>query len=66
MDVALTRPGIDPVIDAEMAKLADEALSKAGCDDLGEFLREGSDEANELQKKLKKLRERNSHKKLLH
>ena len=37
-----------------------EALSKAGCDDLGEFLREGSDEANELLEKLKKLGERDS------
>jgi hypothetical protein len=66
MDVALTRPRIDPVIDAEMAEVADEALSKAGCDDLGEFLREGSDEANELLKKLKKLGERDSPKKFLH
>ena len=66
MDVALTGPRIDPVIDAEMAELADEALSKAGCDDLGEFLREGSDEANELLEKLKNLGGRNSHKKLLH
>ena len=65
MDVALTRPN-DPVLDAEAAELADEALRKAGRDDLGEFLREGSDEANELLKKLKKLRERDSHKKLLH
>jgi hypothetical protein len=52
MDVALTGPRIDPVVDAEMAELADEALSRAGCDDLGEFLREGSDEANELLEKL--------------
>jgi hypothetical protein len=66
MDVALTRPGIDPVIDAEMAELADEALRKAGHDDLGEFLREGSDEANELLKKLKELGERDPHKKSLH
>jgi hypothetical protein len=66
MDVALTRPGIDPVIDAEMAELADEALTKAGCDDLAEFLREGSDEANDLLEKLKKLGERDSPKKLLH
>jgi hypothetical protein len=65
MDVALT-PRIDPVIDAEMAELADEALSKAGCDDLAEFLREGSDEANKLLEKLKKLGERDSPKKLLH
>ena len=66
MDVALTRPGIDPVIDAEMAELADEALRKAGHDDLGEFLREGSDEANELLEKLKKLGGRDSSNKLLH
>ncbi len=66
MDVALTGPGIDLVIDAEMAELADEALMKAGHDDLGEFLREGSDEANELLQKLKKLGKRDSPKKLLH
>jgi hypothetical protein len=66
MDVALTRPGIDPVIDAEMAELADEALRKAGHDDLGEFLREGSDEAKELLEKLKKLGGPDSPKKLLH
>ena len=66
MDVAITGPRIDPVIDAEMAELADEALRKAGCDDLGEFLREGSDEANELLEKLKKLGGRDSPKKFLH
>ena len=49
-----------------MAELADEALRKAGHDDLGEFLREGSDEANEVLEKLKKLGERNPPKKLLH
>jgi hypothetical protein len=66
MDVALAGPQIDPVIDAEMAVLAEEALSKAGCDNLGEFLAEGSDEANELLEKLKKLGGPESPKKLLH
>src|SRR5262245_18320316 len=66
MDVAFTGPRIDPVIDAEMAELADEALRNAGHNDLGEFLREGSDAANELLAKLKKLGERDSPKKLLH
>jgi hypothetical protein len=55
LEVALAGPPIDPVVDAEMAELAHEALSRAGSDDLGEFLREGSDEANELLEKLKKL-----------
>ncbi len=66
MDVALPGSRVDPVIDAEMTELADEALSKAGHDDLGEFLREGSDEAHDLLKKLKELGERDSSKKLLH
>ena len=65
MDVALTRPN-DPVLDAEAAELADEALRKAGRDDLAEFLREGSDEANELLEQLKELGKRNSPKKHLH
>src|SRR4029453_15297996 len=54
MDVALPGPN-GPVLDAEAAELADEALRKAGRDDLAEFLREGSDEANELLEKLKEL-----------
>jgi hypothetical protein len=66
MDVAFTRPLSGPTIDTEAAELADEALSKAGCDDLAEFLREGSDEANELLEKLKKLGERDSPKKHFH
>jgi len=66
MDVAFTGSLNDPVIDAEATELADEALRKAGRDDLAEFLREGSDEANELLEKLKKLGERDSPKKLLH
>ena len=66
MHVALPGPPNDPVLDAEMAELADEALRKAGHDDLGEFPREGSDEANALLEKLKKLSERDSPKKLLH
>ena len=65
MDVALTRPN-DPVLDAEAAELADEALRKAGRDDLAEFLREGSDEANELLEQLKELGKRDSPKKHLH
>ena len=55
MEVAFAGPHIDPVIDAEMADLAEAALNKAGCEDLGEFLAERSDEANELLEKLKKL-----------
>jgi hypothetical protein len=55
MEVAVPGRLSDPDIEAEMAELADEALSKAGHDDLGEFLREGSKEANELLEKLKKL-----------
>ena len=66
MDVALPGPVNDPVLDAEAAELADEALRKAGRDDLAEFLRERSDEANELLKKLKNLGERDSPKKFLH
>src|SRR5262245_65762740 len=66
MEVALPGRLDDPVIEAEMAELADEALSKAGHDDLGEFLREGSDEANELLEKLKKLGGPDSPKKLVH
>jgi hypothetical protein len=66
MDVAFTGPLSDPVIDDEAAELADEALSKAGRDNLAEFLREGSDEANELLEKLKKLGERDSPKKHFH
>ena len=66
MDVALTEPLSHPVLDAEAAELADEALRKAGRDDLAEFLREGSDEANELLEKLKELGERDSPKKFLH
>jgi hypothetical protein len=66
MDVALAGSLRDPVLDAEAAELADEALRKAGCDDLAEFLREGSDEANELREKLNKLGERDSSKKFLH
>jgi hypothetical protein len=66
MDVAFTGSMSDPVLDAEAAELADEALRKAGRDDLAEFLREGSDEANELLKKLKKLGERDSPKRFLH
>ena len=65
MDVALPGPVNDPVLDAEAAELADEALRKAGRDDLAEFLRERSDEANELLKKLKNLGERDP-KRLLH
>jgi hypothetical protein len=49
-----------------MTELTDEALSKAGYDDLGEFLREGSDEANYLLKKLKELAGRDSTKKFSH
>ena len=64
--VALPERLSNPDIDAEMTELADEALRKAGHDDLGEFLREGSDEANEVLEKLKKLGERNPPKKLLH
>src|SRR5262245_35916589 len=64
MEVALPQGRrFHPVLDGEMAELAEEALRKAGCDDLGEFLREGSDEANELLEKLKKLGERDSPKK---
>jgi hypothetical protein len=66
MDVAFTGSMSDPVLDAEAAELTDEALRKAGRDDLAEFLREGSDEANELLKKLKKLGERDSPKRFLH
>jgi hypothetical protein len=66
MDVAFTGSMSDPVLDAEAAELADEALRKAGRDDLAEFLREGSDEANELLKKLKRLGERDSPKRFLH
>jgi hypothetical protein len=66
MDVAFTGSLNDPVIDAEAAELADEALRKAGRDDLAEFLREGSDEANELLEKLKELGKRDSPKRLLH
>ncbi len=66
MDVALPGPVSDPVLNAEAAELADEALRKAGRDDLAEFLREGSDEANDLLEKLKRLGERDSPKKLLH
>ena len=66
MDVAFTGSMRDPVLDAEAAELADEALRKAGRDDLADFLREGSDEANELLENLKKLGERDSPKKLLH
>jgi hypothetical protein len=65
MDVALPGPN-DPVLDAEAAELADEALRKAGRDDLAEFLREGSDEANELLEKLKELGKRDSPRKHLH
>jgi hypothetical protein len=50
MEVALPGRLSDPVIDAEMAELAAEALRKAGCDDLEEFLAEGSDEANSFSK----------------
>jgi hypothetical protein len=49
-----------------MTELADEALSKAGHDDLGEFLQDGSDEANELLEKLKNLGGPDSLKKLMH
>jgi hypothetical protein len=66
MEVALPGPPSHPVLDAEAAELADEALRKAGRDDLAEFLREGSDEANELLKKLKKLGERDFPKRHLH
>ncbi len=66
MEVALPGPLRDPVFDAEATELADEALRKAGRDDLAEFLRDGSDEANELLKKLKKLGERDSPKRFLH
>ena len=66
MDVAFTGSMSDPVLDTEAAELADEALRKSGRDDLAEFLREGSDEANELLKKLKKLGERDSPKRFLH
>jgi hypothetical protein len=66
MEVALPGRISDPFIEAEMTELADEALSKAGCDDLGEFLREGSDEANKLLEKLKKLGGPDSPKKLMH
>src|SRR5262245_26898354 len=65
MGVAFAEPAIDPAIEAEMAELADEALRKAGRDDLSEFLREGSDEANELLEKLNKLGGPDS-KKLMH
>jgi hypothetical protein len=65
MDVALAGPSIDPVLDAAATELVDEALKKAGCDDLDEFLREGRDEANELHQKLRKLAG-NSPKKFLH
>ena len=66
MDVAFTGSLSDPVLDAEAAELADEAPRKAGRDDLAEFLREGSDEANELLERLKKLGEGDSPKKPLH
>src|SRR5262245_11728123 len=66
MDTAMTRTRIAPVSYAVIAELADEALRKARPNDLGEFLREGSVEANELREKLKKLGERDSPKKLLH
>jgi hypothetical protein len=66
MEVALPGRLSDPVIEAEMAEVADEALSKAGHDDLGEFLREGSDEANELLEKLKKLGGPDAPKKFMH
>ena len=66
MEVALPGRLSDPDIEAEMTDLADAALSKAGHDDLGEFLREGSDEANELLEKLKKLGGADYPKKLMH
>src|SRR5262245_8246190 len=66
MKLVLTGRLEDPVSDAEMAELADEALSKAGHDDLGEFLQEGSDEAKELIEKLKKLGGPDCPKKLMH
>ena len=66
MEVALPGRLRDHAIEAEMTELADEALTKAGCDDLGEFLQEGSDEANELLEKLKKLGGPDSPKKLMH
>src|SRR5215510_5802897 len=66
MDVAFTGPLSEPVLDAAAAELADKALRKAGRDNLAEFLREGSDEANELLEKLKELGERDSPKKFLH
>ena len=66
MDVAFTGSMSDPVLDAEAAELADEALRKAGRDDLAEFLREGSDAANELLKKLKQLGERDSPNRVFH
>jgi hypothetical protein len=66
MDVAFAGALSDPVLDAEAAELADKALRKAGRDDLAEFLREGSDEANVLLENLKTLGERDCPKKLLH
>jgi hypothetical protein len=65
VEVALAGPHIDPVIDAQMADLAEAALRKAGCDDLGEFLAEGSHEANELLEKLKNLGGPDSSRKLM-
>jgi hypothetical protein len=66
MEVAVPERLLDPDIEAEMTELADQALRKAGQDDLGEFLREGSDEANELLEKLKKIGGPDSAKKLVH